>query len=87
MNLNRNEISVLEYLCEEDEDYFWGFAAIGECVRLDRKEIRRACRSLARKGFTEFRAGLWNEDGGPAGSGYRATRDGRAAMTQSTEQR
>lgn len=77
MNLNPDEQKVLNYLASEEEAY-WGFAAIGECVRLDRKTIRRACRSLARKGLTEFKSGLWYEDGGPAGSGYGITKAGRA---------
>ena len=75
MKLNPNEQQVLFYLAGEG-DFYWGFAAIGECVRLDRKEIRRACRSLSRKGLAEFKSGLWSLDGGPAGSGYRITKDG-----------
>jgi|HubBroStandDraft_3_1064219.scaffolds.fasta_scaffold08076_10 hypothetical protein len=72
MNLNPDEKKVLVYLVEEGG--YWGFAGIGEVVsRLDRKTIRRACRSLKRKGLTEFKSGLWFDDGGMAGSGYKAT--------------
>ena len=77
VNLNIDERKVLKYLDDED-DGFWCFAAIGECVRLDRKAIRRACRSLARKGLTEFGRGLWDDEG-PRGSGYRLTKAGREA--------
>jgi hypothetical protein len=84
MNLNPTEKKVLACLAEEagldtycGESYYC-FAVISEWIHLDRKEIRRACRSLARKGLTEYGRGLWN-DFGPAGAGYRLTKAGREA--------
>ena len=75
MKLNPDEQKVLRYLADEEESY-WCFAAIAECVRLDRKAIRRACHSLKRKGLTKFGQGLWDEEG-PRGSGYAVTKAGR----------
>jgi hypothetical protein len=73
-----NEIKVLALLASGSEDFgVMNFAVIAEFVRLNRKEIRRACRSLKRKGLAEFYRGCWAEDGVPAGSGYGATPAGR----------
>src|SRR5690606_11172662 len=78
--LNENESAVLAVLVEhggEDSDFgFLGFAGIACDLPIDRKVIRRACRSLARKGLARYARGLWTEDGTPAGSGYTATRAG-----------
>lgn len=41
-----------------------------------RAEVRRSCRSLARKELAEYHRGLWTEDGEPAGAGYCITRTG-----------
>lgn len=77
-NLNANEVKVLAALASVGGSDFGclSFRAIGQRVRLKRPEIRRACRSLARKGLAEFHRGLWSEDGEPRGSGYGATRSG-----------
>lgn len=76
--LPSNAEKVLRFLSEEwswDAGYF-SFAGIINGTGLDRKQVRRACRYLARKGFAEFCRGLWNDEG-PAGSGYGATKAGR----------
>jgi monoamine oxidase len=52
---------------------------------MNRKRIRRACRSLARKGLAEFHRGLWRESGEPGGSGYGATRAGRVFADESLQ--
>lgn len=44
-----------------------------------RKEIRKVCRSLKRKGLAEFQKALWSDDG-PAGAGYGATEKGAAVI-------
>lgn len=76
--MNSNETKVLALLASGNEDFgVMNFAGIAEYIRLNRKEIRRACRSLKRKGLTEFYRGCWTEDGVPAGSGYGATAAGR----------
>jgi DNA-binding MarR family transcriptional regulator len=78
MNLNDNEIKVLARLSAANEDFgCYGFAALIRQTRLNRKVVRRACRSLARKGLAEFHRGLFTEDGLVAGSGYAATYQGR----------
>jgi len=73
-----NEIKVLALLASGSEDFgVMSFAGIAEFIKLNRKEIRRTCRALKRKGFAEFYRGCWTEDGVPAGSGYGATTTGR----------
>lgn len=77
VNLNSNERSVLRVLAGIPDGYYKPFAPIARTTGLDRAAVRRACRSLKRKGLAEFLAGLWTEDGEPAGSGYSATPAGR----------
>lgn len=78
MNLNENErkvLTALADLCEPGESAC-GFSLIENEIGIGRKAIRRACRSLARKGLTEYKRALWTEDGEPAGAGYGPTRAG-----------
>lgn len=75
--VSENERKVLGALLEGEG--YGGFSAFGfrslvSMTGLERKVVRRACRSLARKGLAEFHKGLWTEDGEPAGSGYSATK-------------
>jgi hypothetical protein len=77
--LNANEAKVLVELASRysyEGFGYSGFTPISVETGLDRKAVRRACRSLARKGLAEFGRGLWTEDGEPAGSGYAATKQG-----------
>lgn len=78
--INPRERRVLEVLAAAlgDDCGFacLNFAGIGRRAKLDRKFVRRACRSLARKGLAEYHRGLWNWDGEPAGAGYCATKAG-----------
>jgi len=61
------------YLYEDTGDFgYRRFDDISANTGLDRRTVRRACRSLTRKGLAEYGRGLWTEDGEPAGSGYRA---------------
>jgi DNA-binding IclR family transcriptional regulator len=75
---------VLEALNEEGcnvlEWNYLTFATISSRTKLDRQEVRRIARHLARKGFTEYGKGLWTQDGEPFGSGYRITEAGAAAL-------
>jgi hypothetical protein len=84
MNVNANERKVLQFLVDEGTDYagFLAFSFDTICgpTELGRKAVRRACRSLARKGLAEYCRGLWTEDGEPAGSGYCATRASEAVL-------
>ena len=77
MKLNENEQKVLGYLASEYEDgRAFYLSGIAEAVSLDRSIVRRACRSLARKGLAELVRGLFDDDGNVAGSGYSATLTG-----------
>ena len=58
-----------------------GFGPVQRSTRvdgtpLDRSVIRRAIRSLARKGLAEYHKGLVTEDGEFAGAGYCITNEG-----------
>jgi hypothetical protein len=90
MKLNDNERIVLTVLAQyaNDEFGYFSFAGLANHLKddhgiaLDRKAIRRACRSLARKGLAEYGRGLWCDDGTPAGSGYGITRSGISFMKE-----
>jgi hypothetical protein len=60
----------------------FNFAYLSEETGLERPQVRRACRSLARKGLAEFFKGLWSDEGKPAGSGYAATHAGEDILDQ-----
>lgn len=80
INLNENEKKVLLYLREAsmpDGEYCLPFDYISDGTNLDRKAVRKACRSLARKGLAGFYRGLMTDDGEVAGSGYSITYYGR----------
>jgi hypothetical protein len=83
--INENESKVLDALSAGEDSYsghaYFSFAALMSKTRLDRKAVRMACRSLARKGLAEFGKGLWSDDGEPAGSGYAITKAGVSALT------
>ena len=80
VKLNPIERKVLMCLVEAGGHEGFGYCSF-KCIeqetqKLEIKEIRRACRSLARKGLVVYGKGLWTEDGEPAGSGYAATTAG-----------
>jgi cation transport regulator ChaC len=70
----------------ENEGYFFGFASLMYETKMERREVRRIVRHLARRGLTEYAKGLWNEDGEPCGSGYRITDQGMSALTPSNSE-
>lgn len=77
IRLSDNEAMVLDAI-GDTEGLSYSFAGIALRMesfdrQLDRAGIRRACRSLARKGLVKFSTGLWTEEGEPAGSGYGIT--------------
>lgn len=80
IKINENERACLMVLVkyhEEDHEFcYLGFQTITEDTGLDRKQVRRAVRSLARKGLAEFRSGLTTINGEMAGSGYRCSNEG-----------
>lgn len=65
-------------------EFYQAFASLQEGTKLERKVVRRCCRSLARKGLAEYGRGLWSEDGEPRGSGYRAKGDAFAIASELT---
>lgn len=74
---------MLEILGEAYHPEEWGayaFASLSRQTKLTIPEVRRACRSLAKKGLAKFEQVLWNDDG-PAGAGYRATEEGAALIS------
>lgn len=86
ISINENERKILEAMSESydssgwDETGYFPFNSLMGLTKLDRKIVRRACRSLARKGLAKYLRGLWNDDG-PAGAGYGATREGAALIS------
>ena len=79
MTINEKEKKVLTYLLgiyESDQNCTY-FRWIAKSTKLKIREVRRTCRSLARKGLAEYTRGLFDEDGLVAGSGYCATEAGR----------
>lgn len=78
INLNLAETAVLKWLAEgySEDAGFYGFATIMSDTGLDRSTVRKACRSLKRKGLAEFAFGLSSCDGDFLGSGYGATHAG-----------
>ncbi len=81
-DLTLNETIALKTLCEVSGDWdYLSFKLICQRSGLNLVETRQAVRSLADRGCAAFSRGLWTEDGAPAGSGYRATDDGRAVCT------
>ena len=85
MKLNDNERNVLRALYElsaVDGLYCVSFAPLIRATKLDRKAVRRACRSLKRKGLAEFHSPLFNDDGEVAGAGYCISRAGADMMKE-----
>lgn len=76
--VNAAEKRVLRFLVDTAAGGHTCFEPIMRRTRLSRKVVRRACRSLARKGLASFRNGLWTEDGTLYGSGYMATEAGHS---------
>ena len=62
------------------EECYFTFSNIMRSTGLDRTSVRNACRVLRRRGYTEFKAGLWTDEGEPAGAGYRITADGKDSL-------
>lgn len=79
MKINDNEKKVLIHLLtiyggEFDCTFF---KYIAKATKLSIKQVRRACRSLKKKGLTDYVVGLFNDNGEIVGSGYCATELGR----------
>lgn len=83
VTLNTKEWRVLKILSEHYEDYAncLFFRGIAKQAHMNKKDVRRACRSLARKGLAAYERGLFDEDGKVAGSGYYCTKAGSDIFT------
>lgn len=84
ITINDKERKVLVVLAEAYQPDEWGayaFKSLASQTKLEIKDVRRACRSLAKKGLARYERVLWNEDTGPAGAGYRATEEGAAFIS------
>jgi hypothetical protein len=78
--LNWVEEQVLVFLAHHFDDWtsrFQYFSTMMDELGLNHRQVRRACRRLAKQGFAELSDGLFNnEDGLLAGRGYGCTRAG-----------
>lgn len=80
VRLNSVEGLVLRELADwySDDACCRYFDSIALETGLARAEVRRAARSLARKGLAAYERGLFDDGGRVAGSGYRCTLVGRS---------
>ena len=62
-------------MTQPDGECCVGFDALRDAMRMDRAEVRRRVRRLARNGLAEYWRGLWNDEG-PRGAGYCITHAG-----------
>jgi len=72
--------SLVEILRGADEGACIYFRTVAQDTGLTEQQVRRAVRSLARKGLAEYHRGLFDDDGFTAGSGYCPTKAGRALI-------
>ena len=75
ITINDKEKKVLKILVEDaamEGDCFY-FRYISKKTKLIRAEVRRICRSLAKKELAKYERGLFDDEGMTAGSGYGAT--------------
>ena len=80
--LTDTEWCILETLAGNFADDFdwWAYTFKGLARETGKPldDVKTACRSLRQKGFAQPMRGLMTEDGEVAGSGYTATKDGKA---------
>lgn len=83
IKINENERKVLSVLTREgwSEGQAYYFRGLVDATNLGLKEVRRACRSLNKKGLAEYVRGLFDDDGKVAGSGYACTQKGCALIS------
>lgn len=90
VKVNENEHKCLAVLAEnfyDDSEWSaWYMHGIVTETKLELSQVRRAVRSLARKGLAAYERGLFNDDGQVAGSGYRATQAGKDLIDKEREE-
>lgn len=80
-----HHLRVLRMLAEmtrPDGELCVSFSRFAQRPGVERTEIRRVTRSLARKGLAEYHRGLITESGDLAGSGYCISRAGLAYLAE-----
>lgn len=81
IKLNPHERKVLRALGIYYSDFgYIGFSTIARKTHLNRKQVRRAARSLRRKGLADYCCGLFNDNGDVAGAGYGCTTKGAEVL-------
>lgn len=75
MKLGKSELCVLKVLKDQDE-WVLPFIQISSLSNLNVVQVKRAVRSLARKGFTMHTTAFGEDDGMLRGSGYMITQKG-----------
>lgn len=79
--ISQRQLAVLRVLYSYGPEAALYMKTIATITDLDKKAVRKAVRTLARKGYAELVRGLINEeDGLLAGSGYAITTKGCAFM-------
>lgn len=74
--------ALIDLLKDSAPGFYTCFSPICKKTGLSRKVVRRAIRSLDRKGFTEYARGLCDEDGEFRGAGYRPTEKAFESLKQ-----
>jgi hypothetical protein len=90
VKVNENEHKCLVVLAEDFYDdtewKAWYMRGIVMETKLELSQVRRAVRSLGRKGLAAYERGLFDDDGMVAGSGYRATTVGKDLIEKEHEE-
>lgn len=81
LKLSDEKAAILKFLGEKP-DWCFPFLPIQKEFGMERNEVRRICRYLAKHNLLEFTRGLFNEDGEVAGSGYCITPKGVAYLRE-----
>lgn len=86
------ESRALYHLADLEEGHAMWIRGIAACMNIDYELARGILRTLRSKRQVEYVAGLWTEEGEPAGGGYAITRAGldrldRAALKETTDDR
>ena len=83
MKVSDREMKVLKVLAGHynDEGNCLYFRTIMAETKLEKTQVRRSVRSLARKDLAKYERGLFDDDGTVAGSGYCCTRAGKELVS------
>lgn len=75
-------LAELYHLTRPNGEMCVGFNPIVKRLEMQRSDVRRIVRHLARKGLAEYWRGLWSDDGQVAGAGYCVTEAGQSALQE-----